>query len=59
MNPLTDLLDNWQQRQLLTSAERSRLESHERTRPVSLYILLRTLLYAGILLFTAGAAILI
>jgi hypothetical protein len=59
MNPLTNLLDDWQQRQLLTTAERNQLESHERTRPVSLYILLRTLLYAGILLFTAGAAILI
>lgn len=59
MNPLTDLLDDWQQRQLLTSAERTHIESHEQTRPVSLYMLLRTLLYAGILLFTAGAAILI
>ena len=59
MNPLTDLLDDWQQRQLLTPAESNQLENHERIRPVSLYILLRTLLYAGILLFTSGAGLLI
>ncbi|MFN8343782.1 MAG: DUF2157 domain-containing protein [Spirosomataceae bacterium] len=59
MNPLTTLLDDWRQRQLLTPAQRAALEQYERNRPVSLYFLLRALLYAGILLFTAGAAILI
>ena len=59
MNPLTTLLDDWLQRQLLTPTKRADLERHEQNRPVSLYFLLRTLLYAGMLLFTAGAAILI
>lgn len=59
MNPLSFLLDEWQQRHLLTDEQRGQLETHERNRPVSLYILLRSLLYAGILLFTSGVGVLI
>ncbi len=59
MNPLAFLLDEWQQRHLLTDGQRGQLETHERNRPVSVYFLLRSLLYAGILLFTSGVGVLI
>ncbi|WP_428660424.1 DUF2157 domain-containing protein [Runella sp.] len=59
MNPLSILLDEWQQRHLLTDEQREQLETHERNRPVSLYILLRSLLYLGIVLFTSGVGVLI
>ncbi len=59
MNPLSDILAEWQQHDFVTAEQQLQLENHERNRPVSLYILLRTLLYAGILLFTSGAGVLI
>lgn len=59
MNPLSFLLGEWQHRRLLSDGQRSALETHERTRPVSVYFLLRSLLYAGVLLFTSGVGMLI
>jgi len=59
MTPLSDLLQTWQERQLITPEEATTLAAHERDRPVSLYLVLRTMLYAGVLLFTSGIGVLI
>ena len=59
MNPLSVLLSEWQKSQLISDGQREQLETHERNRPVSVYILLRSLLYTGLLLFTSGAGFLI
>ncbi|MEZ4902148.1 MAG: DUF2157 domain-containing protein [Spirosomataceae bacterium] len=59
MTPLSELLQLWQERQLITPQEAATLETQERNRPVSLHLMLRTMLYTGILLFTSGIGILI
>lgn len=59
MTPFSELLQTWQKSQIITAEQATVLEAHERDRPVSLYVLLRSLLYAGILLFTSGIGLLI
>lgn len=59
MNPLADILAQWEQLHLISSEERQRLQTLEKHRPVSVWWLLRTWLYVGILLFTSGAGLLI
>jgi Predicted membrane protein (DUF2157) len=54
-----NLLKEWETRELVSPEERATLDSYEQTRPVSLYAFLRTLLYAGVTLFTTGAGLLI
>jgi len=52
---LTELLE----KQLIDDQQKAQIETYERTRPMSIYWELRALLYAGIVLFTSGAGILI
>jgi hypothetical protein len=59
MKLLTEIITDWQHRGFITSEQQVSFETTENTRPVSIYTLLRTLLYAGILLFTSGAGLLI
>ena len=59
MNVLTEILNEWQERQLVGPEQRQRLEARERTRPVSLFLFLRSLLSTGVLLLTAGLGIVI
>lgn len=59
MSLLTTLFREWQESHFITPEQQVSLETSENSRPVSIYTLLRTLLYAGILLFTSGAGLLI
>lgn len=59
MKLLTEIIADWQSHSLITSEQQVSLETSANSRPVSIYTLLRTLLYAGILLFTSGAGLLI
>ncbi|TAE41257.1 MAG: DUF2157 domain-containing protein [Runella slithyformis] len=55
----THFLRELLEKQLIDAHQYQQIETHERTRPMSLHWELRALLYAGIVLFTSGAGILI
>jgi len=59
MNPLSEILNQWQSQGIITPTQQELLEQVHKNRPVSLHTLLRNLLYLGVLLFTTGAGMLI
>ena len=52
-------LNELSEKQLISSDQQTQIAAHERTRLLSVHGELRALLYAGIVLFTSGAGILI
>ena len=59
MNPLSEILTQWQTHEIVSPASAETIKQSENARPVSLYTLLRNLLYIGLVLFTSGAGMLV
>jgi len=59
MNPLSEILTQWQTHEIISTAKAAPIKQAENMRPVSLSSLLRNLLYLGLILFTSGAGMLV
>lgn len=56
---ITSLLDELEAKELLDSGQRVAIEAYERDKPVSLFVFLRTMLYASISALVGGLGVLI